>query len=107
MAPPLPLPTLSPQASLAAACYAVLFLATQPSKVAAAVAAAAVAVYAINCYVVGGCHWLAWAVAALLAVTAGGAAFAALGLQRREDLVVRGEGRPVASEDDDRPFAKA
>jgi hypothetical protein len=96
---------LSVQATIAAACYAILMLATQATArrpvgealkaLGACVVSALVGVCVLNCYVTGGCHALAWALSAILAVTAAGAV--AMATAHKETLIVRDQGRPKAS----------
>ena len=93
--------TVSTQASIAAACYAVVILSAAiadkesvGAKVvgaAAASVAAVISVCIINCYVVGGCGLLAWVFAGVLVLATGGALMMAFD-GKTETLVYR-DGR--------------
>lgn len=94
---------ISTQASIAAACYAVVILTTRLNgkerlsakalNVAGAVVAAFVAVCIMNCYVSGDCGLLAWAFTGILVL----ATLASLGLvygdvvaaRKKETLIIR------------------
>jgi hypothetical protein len=93
---------ISTQASIAAACYAIVILTTRLSgkerlstkalNVAGAVVAAFVGVCVINCYVSGDCGVLAWAFTGmlLLATTASLAlVYGDVVARKKENLVVR------------------
>lgn len=99
---------ISTQASIAAACYAVVILTTRLNgkerlsasalNVAGAVVAAIVGVCIINCYVSGDCGVLAWAFTGILLL----ATVASLALvygdvvaRKEENLILRDDGRAV------------
>lgn len=112
---------VSAQATIAAACYAVLILTTQlaavkpPRRRVLEVAALAVSgfVFAcvMNCYVTGGCGLLAWVAALGIVLSAASAVVMAFGAERHverfaERLIVRRADRSArASEQRSVPFS--
>lgn len=99
---------ISTQASIAAACYAIVILTTRLTgkerlsakalNVAGAVVAAFVGVCIINCYVSGDCGFLAWAFTGILVM----ATVASLGLvygdvaaRKKETLIIRDDSAAV------------